>query len=1354
MDLTHLLPTTTFFNPTKTTSSMVNQTCNLPDSTTESPTTSQMDPLSLQQSGHNYLQQITPCQSNAMLHPHKQDSDVLDSLNSLNDREVEEFTNLISDVSVSVVVDSTQQRETLIDLPQYIESEPQQQQQYTAPNLTEQINLSTISQLIQPDLDKSEKVPEHAIGQVNACITSSEPDFSSYPPHCKCDFIDKLVAVEQIWLCRGQLYFLPQIAIVVIGNREFAGIFHNQKKGYIAVGEIIEKMMPQYESDLIGFLKRKEDVEQCTMTTQEIGYLQQRNCIGPTCRYSVAVSLNTLRQMAQFIVMYEGDKPGFDNKIKEIANGNYYKKVLQRHVRCGNCGGIILYSKEPEEYVKLNKETKIGESESKCFSVGFIKVGGFRFVAFKMDNRIYVSFKELCQNQVIKLQVLQARLGALRQRPRLAPSILNSYLNTPDYSVANTMWIDIATLRCVCCMGRCSPGFNSELYTCFATVNFSEDFVTNIFGRDDHQSDNDVYTMDPKTFEVVMKKTSMKTSSVRSKTPNLSKSKQKPTLKSFELSTKQVVGYETPEKLNESAFVFDKPMEDSLSDHNLFREKKSKSSKTPKTNKTNKDEETYVFEDKKSAISFLTKNNYLQEETIPETKLDSKKKNLKDAKYVPGKTPTFRVKPAEKPYSFDGSLKKGQNKKSDTENIKITVKDDRVMLTVATKKTPNNKKSKSKASSRRRKKEIELEDSEIISTNTTSIATPELEDSEIISTNTTSIATPEICDSDETQDAVDSLVNHFQLSPKRQGRSNVEIENIGITPRTESRILSGIDLDGSISNMFETPSSQGNVVVEMMDNSDEHPLTGSTSPLSRLYQQFEDFEKTNSPDIVPTNQTDTTYRENSHISSSETELSLQLRNETEMPINLSASKQGQILSRGDHSEWQKVSNSIGDIEETQKYSDTTIDKTVSTIRTMHSSEAQNIDPIQKFELRENVGHSTLQNLFSAHIEDKNCQSDQSEEREKRAQTFSPTKPKNGSCQNSPISKLKKTSSSNSPVFKKSGEIDMNHAKVKKLSELGDHPLDLLASLAEVITDETENEQTMAGNEDADASTDQQNDETLKYEEVDQSKIDKSIPENEFTYFDPVPDLYESKEHIELCTFADENSNIDKVTLSTKAENTFTSEFSNEESRDRICKFLDEVESHMTIEPYKDTSTGYWKVRIRLKPDAKETYPGLFGSETDKKKRNMIFAFLGKLHLPENIPNSERNSEQIDNLSEQSIKSFKTTETSLGHPQSNSKTKLKSSRSNKAKKSKHSKKSGNKSSHNSQKNNLALQLFGAGRSDNNSPDKKKHLEQFIPSVNKESSGRNESITSPNTQSVMKRARQSPLEYNKSKKLKSH
>ncbi|CAG2218465.1 unnamed protein product [Mytilus edulis] len=421
---------------------------------------------------------------------------------------------------------------------------------------------------------------------------------------------------------------------------------------------------------------------------------------------------------------------------------------------------------------------------------------------------------------------------------------------------------------------------------------------------------------------------------------------------------------------------------------------------------------------------------------------------------------------------------------------------------------------------------------------------------------------------------------------------------------------------------------------------------------------------------------------------------------------------------------------------------------------MHSSEAQNIDPIQKFELRENVGHSTLQNLFSAHIEDKNCQSDQSEEREKRAQTLSPTKPKSGSCQNSPISKLKKTSSSNSPVFKKSGEIDMNHAKVKKLSELGDHPLDLLASLAEVITDETENEQTMAGNEDADVSTDQQNDETLKYEEVDQSKIDKSIPENEFTYFDPVPDLYESKEHIELCTFADENSNIDKVAFSTKAENTFTSEFSNEKSRDRIWKFLDEVESHMTIEPYKDTSTGHWKVRIRLKPDAKETYPGLFGSETDKKKRDMIFAFLGKLHLPENIPNSERNSEQIDKLSEQSSKSFKTTETSLGHPQSNSKTKLKSSRSNKAKKSKHSKKSGNKSSHNSKKNNLALQLFGAGRSDNNSPDKKKHLEQFIPSVNKESSGRNESITSPNTQRVMKRARQSPLEYNKSKKLKSH
>ncbi|CAC5395198.1 unnamed protein product [Mytilus coruscus] len=1237
-----------------------------------------MDPLILQQQpGQNYLQQITPCHSNAMLHPHKQDSNVLDSLNSLNDHEVEEFTNLISDVSVSVVVDSTQQRQTMIDLPQYIESESHQQQ-YTAPNLTEQINLSTISQIIQPDLDKSEKVPEHILGQVDVCISSNEPDFSNYPPHCKCDFIDKLVAVEQIWLCRGQLYFLPQIGIVVIGNREFAGIFHNQKKGYIAVGEIIEKMMPQYESDLIGFLKRKEDVDQCTLTTQEIGYLQQRNCIGPTCRYSCAVSLNTLRQMAQFIVMYEGDKPGFDNKIKDIANGNYYKKVLQRHVRCGNCGGIILYSKEPEEYVKLNKETKIGENESKCFSVGFIKAGGLRFVAFKMDNRIYVSFKELCQNQVIKLQVLQARLGALRQRPRLAPSILNSYLNTPEYSVTNTMWIDIATLRCVCCMGRCSPGFNSELYTCFATVNFSEDFVTNIFGRDDHQSDNDVFTMDPKTFEVVMKKTSMKTNSVLSKTPNFSKPKQKPTLKSFELSSKQAVGYETPEKLNESAFVYEKPMEDSLSDHNFsFREKKSKSSKTPNNNKSNKDQETYVFEDKKSAINFLTKNNFLQEETVSETRKDSKKKNKKEAKYVPGKTPTFRVKPAEKPYSFDGSSKKGQNKQSETENIKITVKEDGVMLTVSTKKTLNNKKSTAKASNRRGKKK--------------------LEDSEIISNNMTSSATQEICEGDETQDAVDSLVNQFQLGTESPGPSNVEVENIGITPRTESRILSCIDLDGSISNMFETPS-QENVVVEMMDNSDNHPFTDSTSPLSRLYQQFEHFEKSNSPDIVPTNQTDTIYRENSHISSSETELSLQFRNETEMPINLSASKQGQILSKGDNCKRQLVINSIGDNEETQKYSDTTINKTISTNNTIHSSEAPNFDPIQQFDSRENVGHNTLQNLFSPSVEDKRSQSDQSEERERRAKTLSPTKPKSGSCQNSPISNLKRTSSLNSPVFKKSGEIDLNHAKVKKLSELGDHPLDLLASLAEVITDETENEQMMSGNEDADICTDQQNDETLKYEEP---TIDETNRQNKLTYLEPVPDLYESKNKIELCSFADENSNIDKVAFSTNTENMTRSEFCEEESkesRDRICKFIDEVERHMTIEPYKDTSTGHWKVRIRLKSGTKETYPGLFGNETDKKKRNMFLAFLGKLHLPENvnIANIERNVEH-------SSKSFHTTGKLLCHQQSDSKIKLKTSRSNKVKKSKHSdiNKSDNKSSHKSKKKNLAFQLIGAGRNDSNS-----------------------------------------------------
>ena len=73
------------------------------------------------------------------------------------------------------------------------------------------------------------------------------------------------------------------------------------------------------------------------------------------------------------------------------------------------------------------------------------------------------------------------------------------------------------------------------------------------------------------------------------------------TLKSFELSSKQNIGYESPEVLNESAFRYDKP------DDTGFQETK-KSEKQLKrpciVNRPNKNNETYVSK-KKNTVPLI-----------------------------------------------------------------------------------------------------------------------------------------------------------------------------------------------------------------------------------------------------------------------------------------------------------------------------------------------------------------------------------------------------------------------------------------------------------------------------------------------------------------------------------------------------------------------------------------------------------------------------------------------------------------------------------------------------------------------------------------------------------------------------
>lgn len=1111
MDLTQQLHTNTTYvhqsdisDQTKT--SLVNQTCNLPDSTTESPTANPIDSLILP--NNSTLSQLPVCHSNQLLTAAKPDNVPLDSFKNLDVSEVEAFRNLISDVSdvsVSVMVDSTQPNQTLVDIPQYVDQEQLMNYQYVGSSQIPlnqqnlQLTSSNFSQIIQPEIDQNQaKLAQHLIGDIDQCITRMVPDFSLYPPYCKCAVVEKLVAVEQIWVCNKQMYFLPQIGIIVIDNQEHAGIFYDQNKCYIALGEIMEKIMAQYESDLIQFIHRSEDVDQQIMTAQEIGFLKQRQCISEKCNYNTAVSLGMLRQMARFIVMYEGDKSDFDPRIKNIADGDYYRKILQRYVRCASCGGVVFYSTEPDEYLIMNTESSDGNEESKCFSVGFIVVGGLRFVAFKTDGRVYISLKELCMKNIFRLQGLQARLQALRQRPRLAPKVLNSYLNTPQYNVTNTMWIDIGTLRCVCCMGKCAPGLNAEVYSCFARVSFVEHIVTNIYGPDNHKDDKAVYTMDPKTFEVVMKKTTIKT---KSSSECTTKSTKRSTLKSFELSSKQNIGYESPEVLNESAFRYDKP------DDTGFQETK-KSEKQLKrpciVNRPNKNNETYVSKKKYSPVDSFSNNNTEKQEATSTIEENS------------NKATTFCVKPAEKPYKYSEGVNNGKlltksRKKTDLNSVKITTGNNHPVIPVNQNSTGNkstrNRKTRKKASDVPQTTKQNQGNAEIVKTHNS-------------------------MDEDETSNAVNHLVQEFVNDGEYDITETDKFtghQSHAITPRTESRILSRIDLNGSINNVFESPL-QGNVVVEMMDTNNRQPFIDSTSPLSRLYHQYEQFERSVSPEKTVS------------------ETSLQSRNEMDMPIEKSFTADVLSTHKGEES---VRAHTKGDKSVTEH----AIANECNTGNTKggNSVKEQDQNILNTTNLTIERFSTSLHTTSSATNSDKySTKSLSSPERYRCAKTVSPAK-SSGTPRSSTspvISNLYRSRSLNSPVFKKSGEIDRHHAKVKKLTEIENEsqPLDLLASLAEVITDESDSQQ-----------------------------------------YNSLTDI----NHTESCSISDENLNVHKITFSANTEEMIRDKSNVTTCKEKMCKLIKEVESHVIVDPYKDTNTGHWKVKIKLKPGAKEALPGKF-----------------------------------------------------------------------------------------------------------------------------------------------------------------
>ncbi|XP_033757207.1 uncharacterized protein LOC117339624, partial [Pecten maximus] len=361
---------------------------------------------------------------------------------------------------------------------------------------------------------------EEDVNVVKKSVSSFRPNFSSYPSTCKCKHKSKGtdIPVEQIWLHKNQMYYLPQINILVISYEEFVG-FLRKDKWYVSVGEITHRLIPNFRNEVESYLV-KNVCDKQFLSLEEIEYLKQRKCVNHGMKSGIMISLDTLREMCKFLASTKAFIQAPTTGLSNAAHGNIYRKLLEKNTRCSKCGGAVWDVNTIDRYVlvdslEIHHHTKIQDpasqqiSPQKSMYIGEVTIGKIFFQSFKLDELIYISLKEIVECQVFNLQILQSRLVQLQYRPRPAPTAVDSYFLKVNSEVNQTLWIDLMTLRCVCCMSRLrSPPSQVELLLqMFSRGQYTCSFDTEITAVDDYDSVNNetVYTLDPHSYKITTK---------------------------------------------------------------------------------------------------------------------------------------------------------------------------------------------------------------------------------------------------------------------------------------------------------------------------------------------------------------------------------------------------------------------------------------------------------------------------------------------------------------------------------------------------------------------------------------------------------------------------------------------------------------------------------------------------------------------------------------------------------------------------------------------------------------------------------------------------------------------------------
>ncbi|XP_061194334.1 uncharacterized protein LOC133202511 [Saccostrea echinata] len=384
-------------------------------------------------------------------------------------------------------------------------------------------------------------MPKNQMLAVKKTISMYWPDFSNYPEVCTCDKLDmgNEIHVEQIWLHMNQMYYLPQIQILAIGTDEFIGIVRDEKN-YVSVGEIMMRLLPKLQREVENYILQSM-CEVDLMTLEELAYLKQRGCT----EFDIheMISLESLREMCRFLLNKSSKLNSEVSKLAEAATGIYYKKVLEKHTRCSKCGGAIKCSDILDRYEAIDCPAGISSKEQKlallqrtyndeklalrqkeviesAFSkkksspqsstkpgqknvrikIGLLLVGGTQFNTFKINDKCYISLKELVAFKISTLQLLQSRLANLEYRPRPAPSCVEKYFIQNDIGVHNTLWIDTVIVRCMCCLGQQKTQMPLQKH--FKCGDFEELWEKDVDGVDDCDINGTVFTLNPSTITI------------------------------------------------------------------------------------------------------------------------------------------------------------------------------------------------------------------------------------------------------------------------------------------------------------------------------------------------------------------------------------------------------------------------------------------------------------------------------------------------------------------------------------------------------------------------------------------------------------------------------------------------------------------------------------------------------------------------------------------------------------------------------------------------------------------------------------------------------------------------------------